>query len=328
MKSAGDLPGPGPGSAIEPAVQELRSLRDCVRWGVSRFREAGLCFGHGTDNPWDEALALALHAAHLDHDMDAAWLDCRLTAAERRAVCGLLMARVETRKPAAYLTGEAWFAGLRFHVDERVLVPRSPIAELIEARFEPWVPAGGPATVLDLCTGSGCIAVACAAWLPAAAVTAVDLSPDALEVARINVGAHGLEDRVELLRSDLYAALAGRRFDLIVSNPPYVPRARMAELPAEFRHEPAMALEAGPEGLDLVEGILAQAAEHLNPGGVLIVEVGEVEEAVKARWPELPFLWLQFERGGGGVFLLTAEQLVAWGGGAGVNRPPGRPAPD
>ena len=290
-------------------TDDLLTLRDLVRWGASRFNEAGLFFGHGTDNALDEALALALHAVHLDHDLPEAYLACRLAAEERKAIAALYRRRIEDRIPAAYLTHQARFAGLDFHVDERVLVPRSPIAELIEHGFSPWLDAGEVTAVLDLCTGSGCIAIGCAYAFADARVDAVDLSPAALEVARMNVERHHLQDRVDVIASDLFASLEGRTYDLIVSNPPYVDEAQMDELPPEFGWEPELGLAAGEDGLDVVKRILRDGGRFLSPGGIMVVEVGAAAEAMVERYPEVPFLWLDFERGGEGVFLLTADQL-------------------
>ncbi len=290
-------------------VEALLTLRDCVRWAASRFEEAGLWYGHGSDNALDEALALVLHAVHLDHGLPAAYLDSRLTPPERERVLDLARRRVEDRVPVAYLTGRAWFAGLSFYVDENVLVPRSPIAELIEAGFAPWLDAEEVRGVLDLCTGSGCIAVACATVFPEATVDAADISPSALEVARVNVERHHLEDRVSLIRADVFDGLDGGLYDLIVSNPPYVSAREMEELPDEYGHEPALGLEGGDDGLDIVVRILRSAGRYLRTGGILVVEVGNSAAALVDRFPAVPFLWLDFERGGEGVFLLTAEQL-------------------
>jgi ribosomal protein L3 glutamine methyltransferase len=291
----------------------LETIVDFVRWGTSRLRAAGVVSAHGSDDPVDEALALVCHALHLELPLPAEFHGARLTAAERASVLALLERRIGERRPTAYLTGEAWFAGLSFKVDERVLVPRSPIAELIEAGFAPWIDPAGVERALDLCTGSGCIAIACAAHLPGALVDATDISADALAVAAENVRRHGVEDRVRLLRSDLFAAIPDERYDLIVSNPPYVPRAEFDELPPEFAHEPAMGLVAGEEGLDVVNRLLAEAGRHLRPGGILVVEVGSAAPALLEAWPDLPFAWPTFERGGEGVFVLTAAELAAAG---------------
>ncbi|HHJ14744.1 MAG TPA: 50S ribosomal protein L3 N(5)-glutamine methyltransferase [Gammaproteobacteria bacterium] len=288
---------------------ELKTLRDLVRFGASRFGENGLHFGHGTDNALDEARVLVTHALHLAPGLADGWLDARVTAAEREAVLALFDARIRSRKPAAYLTGEAWFAGLAFHVDERVLVPRSPLAEWIERGFQPWLEPARVQRVLDHCTGSGCIAIACAAHFEQASVDATDISADALEVARRNVARHQLEDWVRLVQSDLFEALEPARYDLIISNPPYVPDEEMQTLPAEYRHEPEIGLRAERAGLDVVVRLLAQASDWLAEDGILVVEVGNSEEMLVQCFPEVPFVWLDFERGGHGVLLLEAQVL-------------------
>jgi len=291
--------------------EQLRTLRDWIRWGASRFNEAGLYFGHGTDNALDEAADLVLFGLHLDHDLPPQYLDSRLDAAEAAQVHQLLRRRIDERLPAAYLTHRAWFAGLRFYVDENVLVPRSPFAELIENRFSPWLDADRVGRVLDLCTGSGCIGIAAALHVPNAAVDLVDISSPALDVARRNVSNFGLEDRVRAIRSDLFDDLDGEVYDLILSNPPYVDAEELAGLPEEYHREPALGLAGGDDGLDLVRRILFEAPKHLSSGGVIIVEVGNTAHTLIETFPEVPFTWLEFERGGEGVFLLTAEQLSA-----------------
>ncbi|SDU00354.1 50S ribosomal protein L3 N(5)-glutamine methyltransferase [Halopseudomonas salegens] len=288
-------------------TDSLTRIRDLIRWGVSRFHQAGLFFGHGTDNAWDEARLLVLHALYLPWETPESYLDCTVTTEERDAVLDLLSERIEQRIPAAYLIGHARFAGLDFLVDDRVLVPRSPIAELIEQRFAPWLERE-PLRILDLCTGSGCIGIACAYAFPEAEVVLADLSFDALAVAESNIEAHQLQDRVEARWSDAYDGTPGERFDLIVTNPPYVDAEDMSDLPDEYHHEPEMGLAAGADGLDLVRRILAEAADHLSEDGVLVVEVGNSMVHVAATWPEVDFEWVRFSRGGHGVFVLTAEQ--------------------
>ncbi len=285
----------------------LLTLRDHIRWAVSRFHAEELFFGHGTDNAWDDARHLVLGALHLPFEIADSYLDCRLEDDEREHLQGLLRRRIEERVPTAYLVGEAWFCGLPFLVDERVLVPRSPIAELIGAQFEPWLPKP-PARILDLCTGSGCIGIACAYAFPEAEVVLADLSFDALEVACQNIERHGLEERVYTVQGDGFDGLPKQRFDLIVSNPPYVDAEDFADMPAEYQHEPALGLACGDDGLDLVRRMLAEAADHLTEQGVLIVEVGNSQVHVQALYPEVDFTWLEFEQGGHGVFLLAAAQ--------------------
>lgn len=290
------------------STSALLSVRDLVRWGASRFREAGLSFGHGTDNALDEAFHLVLHALHLPPDLPAIYLEARVTPAERRAAVSLLGERVRTRRPAAYLIGEIDFCGLAFRVDERVLIPRSPIAELIEKRFSPWL-ARRPRRILDLCAGSGCIGIACAYAFEGAKVDLAELSADALAVCRLNLERHPCDGRVRAVPSDLFGGLGRQRYDLIISNPPYVPSAEWKALPAEYRHEPRLALEAGRDGMSLVARILEDAPAYLQPGGLLVCEVGGSTEEFTARWPRLPVTWVDFERGGDGVFVITREDL-------------------
>lgn len=292
-------------------TETLSTARDLIAWGTRQFTAAGLAFEHGTDNASDEAAALVLHVLGIGYDQPDAVLDEAVTAADRAQVMALLQQRIATRKPAAYLLNEAWFAGLPFYVDERVLVPRSPIAELVEDGFVPWVDPARIRRVLDLCTGSGCIGIACTCAFPDARVDATDVSGDALAVARENVTRHGLGERVRLLESNVFDRLTGRVYDIIVSNPPYVSAAEMAQLPQEFLHEPAQGLLAGSDGLDIVVRILKDAGRHLAADGILVVEVGYSQDRLVERFPEVPFLWLEFKYGGEGVFLLEASQLAA-----------------
>ncbi|MGH8558762.1 MAG: 50S ribosomal protein L3 N(5)-glutamine methyltransferase [Methylococcales bacterium] len=290
----------------------LTTIRDFIRWGASRFSQASLSFGHGTDNALDEARWLVLHSLDLPWNLSNDYLSSVLTIEERLAATALIGRRIRERKPAAYLTGQAVFAGLQFTVDERVLVPRSPIAELIEQGFEPWLDASSVRRVLDLGAGSGCIAIACAFAFPNALIDAVDLSAGALEVAALNVAKHGLEERVELIESDLYTELPDRQYDLIVSNPPYVRRSEWEALPHEYHAEPEIGLHGGESGLDCVRRILTGAGRRLTENGLLVVEVGSSAQALLESYPGLLFVWPDFERGGDGVFLLSAEQLYAF----------------
>lgn len=288
----------------------LSSVRDLLRYAVSEFNRAGLAFGHGSDNAYDEAAYLILHSLHLPLDRLEPFLDATLLPEEVAAVLDIIQRRIQERLPAAYLTGEAWLGAYRFTVDERVIVPRSHIAELIAHAFSEWLP--DPETVqhaLDLCTGSGCLAVLLAHAFPAASIDAADVSADALAVAKRNLDDYRLSARIRLLQSDLFASLQGERYDLIVSNPPYVSDAAMQALPAEYRKEPALALAGGPDGLDIVRKILAQAALHLKPQGLLVVEIGAGRAAVEHAWPEVEFIWPETSAGGDQVFLLWREQL-------------------
>jgi ribosomal protein L3 glutamine methyltransferase len=290
-------------------MSSLTTLRDYIRWGASCFAKAKLDFGHGTATALDEAAALVLHTLHLPYNLSEFYLQSALTQEEREAIVTLFEKRITERKPAAYLTHEAIFTGLSFYVDERVLVPRSPIAELIEQRFSPWVEEDQVERILDLCTGSACIAIACAYAFPEAAIDAVDVSTDALAVAEINLEKHQLNSDVMLYQSDLFDALPNNQYDIIVSNPPYVAIAEWQQLSPEFHAEPEIGFVAGTTGLDLVIRILAEARYYLMPEGVLIVEVGSSAETLQEAFPNVPFYWLDFERGGDGVFLLTADQV-------------------
>ena len=292
-------------------TSELATIIDFIRYGASRFGAAGLAFGHSYDNAIDEATHLVLHALHLPHDLSPAYGQARLTAAEKQRVFELIDRRIDEHKPVAYLTGTAWFAGLEFKSDARALVPRSPIAEMIQQGFSPWLEDRDIARVLDLCTGSGCIGIAMAVHNPDWQVDLADISEDALSLARENIEYQDVADRVHALRSDLFDGLAGKRYDLIVSNPPYVTEQEYAALPPEYGHEPALGLRAGADGLDFAMRILAEAAEHLSDEGVLIVEVGESEKALSALLPEVPFNWIEFNVGQMGVFLLDRDDLVA-----------------
>lgn len=293
------------------AVTTLQTVRDCLRFGESALRAGEVFFGHGNDDPWDEALALLMHTLSLPLQSDPSILDARLLPSEVSDYLELLSRRVNERVPVPYLTHEAWFCGLPFYVDERVLIPRSPLAELIEQSFTPWVEPDQVHAVLDLCTGSGCIAIACAYAFEHARVDGSDISDDALAVCEDNIRRHGLEGQVRALHSDGLAQVGGP-YDLIVSNPPYVDAQDMASLPDEYRHEPELALASGDDGLDFTRRLLLDAPDQLTEHGVLIVEVGNSWEAMINQWPQVPFFWFEFERGGHGVFMLTRQQLLEY----------------
>jgi ribosomal protein L3 glutamine methyltransferase len=291
------------------ATQHFQTILDFLRFGVSRARATTLHYGHGTDNAQDDILTLILSTLSLPYDTSPLWFQAQLTADEKTTLCEQLTRRIIERVPVPYLTHEAYFCDLLFYVDERVLIPRSPIAELIQQQFTPWIDVDDVDHILDLCTGSGCIAIACCHAFPDAQVDAVDISSDALVVAEINRESHGVYDQLTLIQSDCFAACANKKYDIIVSNPPYVGRDEMETLPEEYRHEPVLALEAEKNGLALVEKILREASSYLTDHGILVVEVGNSDEALMEAYPNVPFMWLDFEYGGHGVFLLTAQQL-------------------
>ncbi len=297
---------------FEQAQNELSSLRDLMRFAVSRFTEADLFFGHGTDNAWDEAAYLLLHTLHLPLDRLDPYMDARLTSGERASALKIIRRRITERLPAAYLTNEAWLGDFRFYVDERVIVPRSHIAELLREQLSPWVDdPWAVGRVLDLCTGSGCLAILSANAFPEASVDAIDLSPDALAVAKRNVDDFGLNDRIRLIESDTFTAVPDERYDVIISNPPYVNAESMASLPQEYRREPEMALASGEDGLDFTRTLLREAASHLNPNGILVVEIGHNKDELEQAFPDTTFVWLDTSAGDRFVFMLRREDLPA-----------------
>ncbi|HCI13977.1 MAG: ribosomal protein L3 N(5)-glutamine methyltransferase [Gallionellales bacterium GWA2_60_142] len=292
-------------------ANNLKTVRDWLRFAVSRFNQAKLFFGHGSDDPYDEAAYLILHTLHLPIDRLEPFLDARLTDSERAEVLNIIQRRVEQRVPAAYLTNEAFLGDFSFYVDERVIVPRSFIAELLREQLSPWIAEPEEiSSVLDLCTGSGCLAILAASAFPNALVDAVDLSKDALAVAERNVADYVLQDRIELIQSDLFANLGGRKYDIIISNPPYVDAESVALLPQEYLHEPELSLGSGDDGLDATRAILAQAADHLTDNGILIVEIGHNREVLEAAYPDLPFTWLDVTAGDQFVFMLHRNDLL------------------
>lgn len=294
---------------VEKAVNELHTIQDMLRWSVSRFSAADIWYGHGTDNPWDEAVKLVLPTLYLPLDIPEYMRTVRLTSSERHRIVERVIRRINERIPVSYLTNKAWFCGHEFYVDERVLVPRSPIGELINNRFAALI-GDEPQHILDMCTGSGCIAIACAYTFPDAEVDAVDISTDALAVTEQNISAHGLDHHVKPIHADLFRELPKTQYDLIVTNPPYVDADDMNDLPNEYRHEPELGLAAGHDGLKLARRILACAPDYLSEQGMLICEVGNSMVHMIEQYPDVPFTWLEFDNGGDGVFMLTKQQII------------------
>ncbi|MBU2917785.1 50S ribosomal protein L3 N(5)-glutamine methyltransferase [Psychrosphaera sp. F3M07] len=295
----------------QQAIDELKTVNDFLRWGVSRFNGSDIYYGHGTDNPWDECLSLISFALNMPPQLNADVLSSNLTLSERETIVELIALRITTKKPAAYLTNVAYFVDLPFYVNESVLVPRSPIGELIRNKFEGLIKQE-PTRIMDLCTGSACIAIACAYAFPDAEVDALDISPEALSIADENIHRLDVADQVVPIMSDVFSGVSGLQYDLIVSNPPYVDAEDIDDMPEEFHHEPAIGLASGNDGLDITRVILAQAADHLTDDGVLIVEVGNSMIHLQAEYPQVPFNWIEFEHGGLGVFSLTKAQLVEY----------------
>ena len=293
------------------AHKELFTIRDWLRFTVSRFEEAGIFFGHGTANAYDEAVWLVMSALHLPHDTLENFLDAVITEVERKRLAHLIERRITDRTPTAYLLREAWLRGYKFYVDERVIVPRSFIAELLDDGLSPWIEYPEMVeSAADICTGSGCLGILLADAFPNADIDVVDISPDAIAVANINIANYGLQERVQAVQSDMFTALAGKTYDLIISNPPYVDAQAMAALPQEYRNEPQLALGSGDAGLDHTHTLLREAPRFLNDGGLLIVEIGHNRDTLLEAYPELPFTWLEVEAGDEFVFLLTKEQLL------------------
>ncbi|QSP93741.1 50S ribosomal protein L3 N(5)-glutamine methyltransferase [Marinobacter salinisoli] len=292
-------------------IDDLQTIRDFLRYACSRFAASELYYGHGTDNVWDESVQLVMRSVSLPLEDNALFLDARLTREERQRIVERIERRIKERVPVAYLLGEGWFMGMPFHVDERVLIPRSPIGELLENGLQPWLADKPVDRVLDLCTGSGCIGIGAASVFQDAEVVLSDISADALEVAGSNIDFHGVRDRVRVVQSDVFDSIEGR-YDVILSNPPYVDAGDLASMPDEYQHEPELGLAAGQDGLDIAHRIIAGALDHLTPGGLLIVEVGNSWVALDEAYPDLPLTWLDFENGGNGVFLLTEDALRQW----------------
>ena len=295
-------------SKKQTAVRDLSTIKDFIRWTFSRFQKADLFYGHGTDNPWDEAVHLVMGALKLPLDFDRDMLNCALTYNEKKHLLKLVQTRISKREPLPYLLGEAWFMGLPFKVTKDTLIPRSPIISLLESEFSPWL-KNYPLNILDMCTGSGCLGIAAALVFEDAEVDISDISEAALLVANENILRHQVEDRVQAIHSDMFKGLAGKRYDLIICNPPYVDADDFANAPAEFHNEPELALTSGDDGLSFTHDFLAQVAHYLQDDGILVYEVGNTEVALQAAYPDIPFMWVELEQGGNGVFILTKEQL-------------------
>lgn len=295
-------------SSRQSAVRDLNTIKDFIRWAFSRFQKAQLFYGHGTDNPWDEAVQLVMGSLKLPLDFDRDMLGCALTYDEKKKILKLVQARITKREPLPYLLGEAWFMGLPFNVTKDTLIPRSPIISLLEKEFEPWL-THYPLNILDMCTGSGCLGIAAALVFEDASVDISDISEAALKVADENILRHQVEDRVQAIHSDMFAAFTGKQYDLIICNPPYVDQDDFQQAPAEFHNEPELALTSGTDGLDFTHKFLAQVAHYLHDDGILVYEVGNTEIALQAAYPDTPFMWVELEQGGNGVFILTKEQL-------------------
>jgi ribosomal protein L3 glutamine methyltransferase len=292
-------------------INELITVRDWIRYAVSQFEASDIFYGHGTDNAYDEAVWLIMSAVHLPMDTLNNFLDARLTTAERVKLTDLIEQRITQHTPTAYLVKEAWLQGLKFYVDERVLIPRSFIAELLAQELSPWIEFPEMVeSAADICTGSGCLGVLLASTFPNAAIDVIDISQDAIDVANINIANYGLENQITAIQSDMFTALKGKTYDLIISNPPYVDAPSMAALPAEYQNEPQLALGSGVAGLDHTHTILREAGKHLNDDGILIVEIGHNREALEAAYPNIVFNWLEVSSGNAFVFLLTKSQLL------------------
>ncbi|MBJ7538239.1 50S ribosomal protein L3 N(5)-glutamine methyltransferase [Marinomonas transparens] len=295
-------------SKRQSAIRDLTSIKDFIRWTFSRFQQADLYYGHGTDNPWDEAVQLVMGALKLPLDFDRHMLECSLTYNEKKHLLKLIETRISKREPLPYLLGEAWFMGLPFYVTKDTLIPRSPIITLLESEFSPWL-KNYPLNILDMCTGSGCLGIAAALVFEDAQIDISDISEAALLVAKQNIKRHEVEDRVQAIHSDMFKGVEGKQYDLIICNPPYVDADDFNQAPAEFHNEPELALTSGEDGLDFTRKFLSQAAHYLQDDGILVYEVGNTEVALQAAYPHVPFMWVELGHGGNGVFILTKEQL-------------------